>query len=191
MDRKPMAYTEHFERVMEIIRTRGLLLAARGPDGRPNAMTIGWGSIGTIWSMPMWIVLVRPSRFTYTCIEHAGAFSVNVPGADLAKACSLCGTRSGRDMDKLAAAGLTIEPGQNGDPNRPYGRLGSPADVPVIAECPVVYECQVVHRNDVAPGALVRELVTGPYANGDYHRIYFGRILSAHAAADAAERLTK
>ena len=175
MDRRPIAYTDHFAAVMDAMNSRGLLLAADDVQGRPNAMTIGWGALGSVWGMQLWIVLVRPSRYTYQCIEAAGRFSVNVPGPDLDAACGVCGTTSGRDGDKFAGAGLTAEANEG--------------QAPTIAECPVVYLCQAVHRNDVLPDQLIRELQQGPYADGDYHRVYYGRILSAAAAEDAAERL--
>ncbi len=176
MERKPISHTDHYAEVVKVLTSRGLLLGAYDSTGRANAMTIGWGSLGTIWSMPMWIVLVRPSRYTYQCIEHSGCFSVNVPGADLETACTVCGTRTGRDGEKLTEARLTAEKGRN-------------VLAPTLAECPVVYECRVVHRNDVLPDQLVQELMDGPYANGDFHRVYFGRILSARAAENAPELL--
>jgi len=176
MEREKMAFSEHFDLVMDALRTRGLLLGSYDAAGKPNAMAIGWGSLGNVWSMPLWIVLVRPSRYTYQCIEHSGCFSVNVPGAKLESAVNLCGTKSGRDGDKFAEAGLTAEKGRA-------------ALAPTIAECPIVYECQVVHRNDVQPGELVRELQEGPYANGDYHRVYFGKIVAAAAAPNPAKLL--
>lgn len=176
MERRKIAFTDHFEAVMKVMRSRGLLLGAYDASGRANAMAIGWGSLGSIWSMPMWIVMVRPSRHTHQCIEHSNCFSVNVPGARLESAVNLCGTKSGRDGDKLAEAGLTAE-------------KGGAALAPTIAECPIVYECQVMHRNDVLPDALVRELQEGPYADGDYHRVYFGQILSATAAENAEKLL--
>ncbi len=176
MKRRKMNFTEHFELVMSALSSRGLLLGSYDAAGRANAMAIGWGSLGSVWGMPIWIVLVRPSRYTYQCIEHSNCFSVNVPGADLESAVSLCGSKSGRDGDKLTEAGVTAE-------------KSSSVLAPTIAECPIVYECQVMHRNDVQPDALVRELQEGPYAGGDYHRLYFGKILAASAAANAAELL--
>jgi flavin reductase (DIM6/NTAB) family NADH-FMN oxidoreductase RutF len=169
MNRREMSFTDHYDSVIQVMRSRGLLLGAYDASDRANAMTIGWGAIGSIWAMPVWMVLVRPSRYTFKCIEQSGCFSVNVPGKDLFAACQLCGSNSGRDMDKLAAAGLTVA-------------KGDAAAVPMIQQCPIIYQCQVVHRHDVAPGAMVRELLEGPYANGDYHRVYYGRILAAQAA---------
>ena len=172
MDRRDARHSDHFDAVMRAMTTRGLLLAAYDRGDRPNAMTIGWGTVGAIWGRPMWVVLVRPSRYTYECIEHSGSFSVNVPGPDLEGACEICGTKSGRDRDKLAEAGLTAE-------------AGRVASVPLLAECPLVYECQVVHANDVQPGRVAREIQTSAYISGDYHRVYFGQILYTGAAANA------
>jgi flavin reductase (DIM6/NTAB) family NADH-FMN oxidoreductase RutF len=139
-------------------------------------MTIGWGSLGIIWGIPIWTVLVRPSRYTYQCLEHSQCFTVNVPGADLAKACALCGSKSGRDMDKLTACGLTA-------------RKADKVAAPILEQCPIVYQCKVVHRNYVVPSALARQVQEGAYVNGDYHGIYYGQILAAHAAPDAATLL--
>ncbi len=175
MKRKEISHTEHFPLVMDAMTSRGLLLAAYTPDGRANAMTLGWCMLGGVWSMPICIVLVRPSRYTCECIEQAGCFTVNVAGADLDEACLLCGTKSGRDGDKLAEAGLTVEKAET-------------VEAPVIAECPIVYECKVVHRNNILPPELADELQRW-YADGDYHHIFFGKILAARAAQDAAELL--
>ena len=176
MERIEIPYTPHYDRVIESLTGGGLLVGANDAAGRANAMTIGWGALGSIWSMPVWIVLVRPSRYTYQCIEQGDCFTVNVPAAGMDEARAVCGSRSGRDGDKLADAGLTPEPA-----------VKVPA--PVFAECPLVYECAVVHRNDVQPAALIAEIADGPYASGDYHRVYYGRILAARAAANAADLL--
>ncbi len=174
--REKVEFTKHYEPVVEALTSRGLLLAAYDSDQKPNVMTIGWGAMGNIWSQPLWIVLVRPSRYTYQCIEHSQCFTVNVPGEDLSMACATCGSKSGRDTDKFRAAGLTAQ--------KASGVLA-----PVVAQCPVVYECQVVHSNDVAPAKLTSEILSGTYTNGDYHRIYYGKIVSSWAAPNAADLL--
>lgn len=169
-------YTDHYDAVMKALTSRGLLLGSYDTAGKANAMTIGWGAMGSIWGMPIWIVLVRPSRYTFQCIEHSGGFTVNVPTEMLGMACATCGSLSGRDTDKLAQCNLTA-------------RKGSVVLAPDIVECPIVYECQVVHSNDVLPEKLVGDVLGGAYLNGDYHRVYFGKILAARVDADAASRL--
>ncbi|MCX7805234.1 MAG: flavin reductase family protein, partial [Planctomycetota bacterium] len=132
--RREIHWTDRYVLVMDVLTDRGLLLVS-GRE-RPNPMTIGWGAVGSIWGKPMWIVLVRPSRYTYGLIEETGDFTVNVPGRDLERACAVCGSVSGRETDKFAGCGLTA---------------GKSAKVvsAFIEQCPIHYECRVVHANDI------------------------------------------
>ena len=176
MDRQRMEYHRHFGHVMQAMTSHGLLLGSYDAAKKPNIMTIGWGSLGSIWGIPVWTVLVRPSRYTCHCIEHTGCFTVNVPGESMGMCCAVCGAKSGRDTNKFDECGLTAD------------RAGSVL-APVVDECPVVYECQVIHSNDILPQKLADEILTGAYVDGDYHRVYWGKILAAYAADDAAELL--
>lgn len=161
---------------MQALSSGGALLASVAPDGRPNAMTIGWATIGLVWARPILCVLVRPSRYTYECIEATGDFTVNVLPPGLRSALELCGSRSGRDLDKILQAGLHTSASQ---------RVQSP----VIDEAVITYECQVVHRNDLLPAELEPPIPSEFYGSGDYHRVYYGEILSATAEPNAAEQL--
>ncbi|GAI27467.1 unnamed protein product, partial [marine sediment metagenome] len=51
------------------------------------------------------------------------------------------------------------------------------------------YECRVVHKNDVIPDELTEDIRNSAYRQGDFHRIYFGKILAVYADADAKKRL--
>jgi flavin reductase (DIM6/NTAB) family NADH-FMN oxidoreductase RutF len=176
MIKKTIRYSDFFAQTTQRMRQDGLFLVTADTAGKPNVMTIGWGAIGSIWGRPLFIVLVRPSRFTYSRLEEVGDFTVNVPPRELAAAANLCGTLSGRDHDKFKEAGLTLIPSKQVRP-------------PVIAECVVHYECRTLHRNDVAPDALVQAVLDDAYPAGDFHRVYFGEIVAAYADEDAAERL--
>ena len=176
MAKQEIEFTQHYEAVMRAMTSGGLLLGTYDAAGKPNVMTIGWGSLGSIWGMPIWTVLVRPSRYTYTCIEHTGCFSVNVPRPDMQSELAICGSKSGRDVDKFTECGLTPE-------------RGASVLAPVVTECPIVYEAQVVHSNDILPVKLADEILSGAYVDGDFHRVYFGKILSAAADGDAGELL--
>lgn len=169
-------YTDYFAQTIQRMREDGLLLVTQGGDGKPNVMTIGWGTMGSIWSRPVFIVLVRPSRHTYSRLEQASDFTVNVPPRDLAAAASYCGTVSGRDHDKFQEMHLTPIPSREVRP-------------PILKECVVHYECRTLHRNDVVPEALAQAVREEAYPGGDFHRIYFGEIVAAYADEDAAQRL--
>ena len=176
MNKVPIRYGDYFAQTIQRMREDGLLLVTQGADGKPNVMTIGWGTIGSIWSRPIFIVLVRPSRYTYSRLEQVGDFTVNVPPRELAAAASYSGTVSGRDHDKLQELRLTPVPGRE-------------VRAPIVQECVVHYECRTLHRNDVVPAALAQAVRDECYPGGDFHRIYFGEIVSAYADEDAGERL--
>ena len=100
---------------------------------------------------------------------------MNIPYPAHAQEVLICGTQSGRDLDKYAKCGFTPLP-------------SATVTSPGIAECGLVYECNVVHHNDVIPDHLAREIITGAYPSGDFHRCYFGEILRTVADEDFAER---
>jgi flavin reductase (DIM6/NTAB) family NADH-FMN oxidoreductase RutF len=169
-------YTDLFAQTIQRMREDGLLLVTLGGDGKANVMTIGWGTMGSIWSRPVFIVLVRPSRYTYSRLEQVGEFTVNVPPPELAAAASHCGTVSGRDHDKFQEMRLTPIPSRQVRP-------------PIIKECVAHYECRMLHRNDLVPEALAEAVREEFYASDDFHRVYFGEIVAAYADEDAAQRL--
>jgi flavin reductase (DIM6/NTAB) family NADH-FMN oxidoreductase RutF len=166
MSKTDVAFSDYIKETYDVMARDGILLVSQAHAGKPNAMTIGWGTIGIIWGIPIFVVLVRPSRYTYGCIEKVPEFTVNVPTADMKEIVKFCGSRSGRDLDKFERMGLTALKSANVDP-------------PLIAECAIHYECRVVHRNDVLPDELARRIITGLYPQGDFHRVFFGQILRA------------
>lgn len=178
MKKPDMGFSDYLKETYRVMTKRGVLLVTSSPTGKPNAMTIGWGSAGIIWGKPVFVVLVRPSRYTFECLERTPEFTVNVPTPDMQKVTAFCGTRSGRDVDKFAHLGLRAIPSEHVAP-------------PIIAQCALHYECRVVYSNDVVPDALVKQIVTGSYAQGDFHRLFFGEIVRARYDPDKIESLRK
>jgi len=88
MDLREIEYGQNMEQTLAAMAAGGLLLTTVGADGAPNAMTIGWGHAGIVWSRPVFLVYVRPSRFTFSRLAEVPEFVVNVPPEDLADACA-------------------------------------------------------------------------------------------------------
>ena len=176
MAKTPVEWTELLPETMAALREPGCLLVSQAEAGKPNAMTIGWGTVGVIWGRPMFVVLVRHSRYTWRLLEAHGEFTVNVPPIEMAEVAVTCGTTSGRDTDKFAECGLTAVAGEH-------------VGVPLIAQCAIHYECRTLHRNNVDPTALAGVILDECYARGDFHTLYYGQILGVTADSDARERL--
>ena len=112
---------------------QGILLTTKR-EGEVNTMTIGWGCMGYDWSRPVFIAYVRESRYTKQLLEENGEFTVNIP-LDVAdrRTVSLCGRKSGRDMNKIEKLNLTLE-----EPLE--------ISVPGIRELPLTLECKVIYK---------------------------------------------
>ncbi|MEM2850008.1 MAG: flavin reductase family protein [Candidatus Bathyarchaeia archaeon] len=149
------------------MKKTGLLLGSTGSNGKPNLMTIGWGLIGIIWTKPIFLTAVRVSRYTHKLLEESGEFTVNVPTEDMGEACRICGSTSGREVDKFDRTGLKWKRGEF-------------VKAPVVEGCPIVYECRVLYKDSVKLQTLPEDLVENIYPRRDWHILYYGEILKIH-----------
>lgn len=95
----------------------------------PNIITIAWA--GTICSNPAMVsISIRKERYSYDMIKNSKEFAINLVTEDLVKAADYCGVKSGRDIDKFEAMGLTKV-------------QGKAIKAPLIGESPVSIECKV------------------------------------------------
>ena len=89
------------------------------------------------FSPPLMGVGIAPERFSFDLFKESDDFAVNIPDVSTLRAVKICGAKSGRDVDKFEAAGLTKE-------------KADVVSAPLIAECPVNIEC--VKRQEVETG---------------------------------------
>jgi len=133
-------------------------------DGTPNAMTIGWATVGTLWAEPVLQIYVRESRHTLENLKLGGHFSVSWMNDQSQKqALLICGTKSGRDLNKFEAAGITAQPGNF-----------SPA--PIVPEFDGTVECEILSKTLIKMDEMTAE-PQSHYKNGDYHYMLTGKIL--------------
>jgi len=157
-------FYDHFDQLCRSLDSHGAFLVVKDKDGRVNTMTIGWATIGIVWSRPLMTVLVRPVRFTHELIENAVSFSVCVPGdKTFDKALMCCGTKSGKKVDKAKECGLTFVPGKL-------------ENTVVVKGCNLFYECEIVHKNQIDSATLNKDIIADLYPKKDFHTIYFGEI---------------
>lgn len=151
---------------------KGILLTTKAGE-KVNTMTIGWGHIGIEWGKPIFVAYVRESRHTKQMLEANGEFTVNVPnGLFDGKILGFCGSKSGRDTDKIAEMNLTLE--------EPIS-----ISVPGIKELPLTLECKVIYKQKQDLSALPEDILRHYYPADDsgfrdYHYAYYGEILNAY-----------
>ena len=86
-----------------------VMLSCRGTEpgfDRPNLITVAWTGVVNS-DPPMLSVSIRPERHSHAQISQSGAFCLNLIDRSLCRAADLCGVKSGRDIDKFAACGLS------------------------------------------------------------------------------------
>ena len=154
-----------------------ILLTTKNGD-KINSMTIGWGTLGIEWGVPIFTVFVREGRFTREQLDAGMEFTINVPYGEYDKKITgYCGSRTGRNINKLADLGVTLEE-------------SCEVQAPGIKELPLTLECKVLYRQlqdknavpEYIRKSMYPENVDGssPMANGDYHVAYYGQIVKAY-----------
>ena len=134
-----------------------LIVTEDGERGRVNAMTASWGCMGVLWNKSICVCFIRPQRHTCGLIEREERLSFAFLGEERRDAFRLCGSKSGRDTDKLKEAGLSTE------------RIDG---VPVIREAKLNLVCRKLYADDLRESGFFDESLLSNYQNKDYHRVY-------------------
>ncbi len=167
MKKRKISITECADTISESLK-KGVFLTTKAGD-KVNCMVIGWGHIGRIWERPVFITYVRDCRYTYEMLEKNPEFTVNVPISKPDRnAFMICGTKSGREMDKIAEAGLTLE-----DPEV--------ITVPGIREFPLTLECRVIYTEMQDASKLPEDIRKQFYSiETSEHTAFYGEIVAAY-----------
>lgn len=162
---------DYAETILKQVGKAALITTKSGE--KVNSMTIGWGTMGVEWGKPIFITYVRQHRFTWKQLQENPEFTVNIPmDEDAKQILRYCGSKSGRDTDKIADLGLTlVEP--------------TSISVPGIKELPLTLECRVLYRQSQEPNSIPEEIRNKFYADnvpGDYHDAFYAEIVAAYIA---------
>ncbi len=169
--RRPVNAFDYAGDILHALKKGVLLTTASGKE--VNTMTIGWAQIGMEWYKPVFTVYVRESRHTKKLLEESGEFTVNIPVGECdSKILGFCGSRSGRDINKIQELGLHLEEGES-------------VSAPGIRELPLTLECKIIYKQDQSLDAILPEHLERFYPEDaagkrDGHTVYYGEILSAY-----------
>lgn len=166
-------YAGHICKAMK----KGILLTTKAGEN-VNTMTIGWGKIGIEWNRPVFIAYVRETRYTKQLLEESEEFTVNIPYGEVdPKILSYCGTKSGRDTDKIGDLALTLVD-------------SDVVQAPGIAQLPLTLECKIFYKQQQDLTKVPPEILDRFYPAldetgfRDYHIAYYGEIVNAYLIQD-------
>ncbi len=139
------------------------MLIASGDTEKYNMMTASWGGLGVLWHKPVCFIFVRPSRHTYEFLEANNHFSLNFLSKDYRSSLNFCGSKSGRDVNKMEEVELTPE---------------ANFDTISFKEAHLVLYCKKLYYHDLQTENFLHPIQSDFYKNGNYHRMYIGEIVS-------------
>lgn len=164
--KKDFKYNENLGPVLDQLR-KGAFLTVKSKD-KLNTMTIGWGNIGIMWNKPVFMVMVRGSRYTFDLIKNSKDFTVSIPiNVDMKKELSYCGTYSGRDVDKFKEANLIVDKSKS-------------VDSPIIKNCDFHYECKILYNQQMETQTLDSKIMARQYPHYNLHTLFYGEIVESY-----------
>ncbi|MCK4342512.1 MAG: flavin reductase family protein [Phycisphaerae bacterium] len=133
------------------------LAIAKDARGKHNPISLGW-VMNTSIEPPMLAISIGLTRYSLEVLRHAREFVLSFVSSTMAEDALFHGTRSGRELDKLAQCGTKTQP-------------ATVIDSVLLADAVANFECK-----------LESELVTGD------HVIFVGRVVAAHMNEDPSVR---
>ena len=138
------------------------MLITAGDAEKHNTMTASWGGVGELWGKYVSTIYIRPQRYTLEFVEREEDYSLCFFGPEYRQALSLCGSKSGRDVDKDAATGLT----PCFDQAAPY-----------YEQARLVFLCRKLYRQDMEESAFLDKGLLEKWYDNDLHRMFIGEIV--------------
>lgn len=161
-----MDFTQRSYPVFQLFNDRWALVTAGSIDDF-NTMTIGWGTMGTIWGPPhkgrqVLTIYVTSARYTHEYLEKNEFFTVSFFPEQFREDLVILGSRSGRDGDKLAMTRLT------------------PVEAPqgvTFAQAELSFVCRKLYSQEIIRERVPQEISDWIYTRVPPHTMYVGEIV--------------
>ena len=154
---------EIFDNPFKLFGSDWGLVTAGNPEGL-NTMTVSWGGVGIMWNKPVSFTFIRPTRYTFEFLERNDLFTICFFDESYREALSFCGSKSGRNVNKVEETGLTPMFTEEGAPCFEQARM--------VLVCKKLY-AQFLNEESVLGG----EPVLKQYNGDEYHKMYISEIL--------------
>ena len=134
-----------------------VVMVTSGAD-KPNIFTAAWNMpVAREENSAIIAIAVNPDHYSYHLIKEHGQFVLNIPGMELLDMVILCGSTSGREIDKFKETGLTPVKAQA-------------VDVPLIGECIGHIEC--IFEDEPRPGLILGRVVAASVAEELFDEVW-------------------
>ena len=142
---------------------REWMLITAGNREKLNTMTASWGGVGELWGKPVTFAFVRSTRYTLQFLQNEDHYTLSFYPEKYKKELSLCGSKSGRDVDKVKECGFKTE----------FAQCGAP----YFAQARLVLVCRKLYVDDIKPELFLDRHINDWYPEKDYHKVFVGEII--------------
>ena len=163
MDFKKILTQDISENFIKLIGTDWMLINA-GTKNKHNCMTASWGGVGFLWRKPVSFIFIRPNRYTFEFTETNEYYSINFFDDSFRDVLNFCGTKSGKNVDKMNINGLTPIFSDN---------------VVYYKEAKLVLICKKVYSDFIQESNFIDQQLVNLYPQKDFHKMYIGEITDA------------
>ncbi len=154
------------DNVFRLIDDEWMLITAGIPENF-NTMTASWGLMGILWNKPIAICFIRPQRYTFAFTEHQDYYTLSFFHEEHRSILNFCGTKSGRNTDKIKETGLIPLLTEHGNIGYLQARM--------VLECRKIYADRI-HEN----GFIDAGIISKNYPTKDFHKFYIGQIVQSY-----------
>jgi flavin reductase (DIM6/NTAB) family NADH-FMN oxidoreductase RutF len=130
-----------------------VIALAKDARGTCNPITLSW-VMQTSHEPVMLAIAVGKTRYSLEAIRTAGEFVISLPSTEMAEDVVFHGTKSGRDLDKLAACGTKTQ-------------AAVAIDCVVPADAVANFECKLVSEHETGDHVIFVGQVVATQMNGD------------------------
>ena len=142
------------------------MLVTAGNANKFNTMTASWGGVGIMWFNPVLTIYVRPQRYTKEFLDKSNYFTASFFDNQFKPALQLCGTKSGREIDKSKATGLVP---------KKFGKSIA------FEQSKLVMVCEKQYVQQISPDCFIDpKIIDTTYKNNDFHFMYIAKIVEAY-----------
>lgn len=162
---KEIKVNELKDNLFETISKEWMLVTA-GTKEKFNTMTASWGGTGFLWNKPVAFIFIRPERYTFDFIEQNDYLTLSFLGEEHKDVHKICGSKSGRDIDKVKETGLLPLFTENGSITFEQSRL--------------TFECKKLYADMIKPENFIDKSIIDKWyggAHGGFHKMYVVEIV--------------
>ena len=140
------------------------MLITAGNNDKFNMMTASWGGIGFLYQKPVAFCFINPARYTYQLMENNDTYTLTFYTEAYRDALKYCGSKSGKDVDKVKGSGLTP--------------ITTPTGSKAFSQAWLIIECRKMVSQSLTPESIADKSIKGEWAGKQMHKMFIGEIIN-------------